>query len=86
MNAKEMFEKLKYKLVSKNKNGIIYEFENNFICFELKFISLSKDEIRYSHSLKCDLFLNTTKGASVDIDLELNEAIQQQLKELRFTK
>jgi len=83
MKAKEMFKKLNYRLVSKNENKIIYEFnEVSFIGFKLTFTTLSKDEIRFSHSLMFNILSNAPKGAAVDIDLKLNEAIQQQLKEL----
>lgn len=78
MTAEQMFNELGYKLISINEKYIKYEnFELEAIIeFELK-------NKRYVYYSPLDVW-NSIIDSAYYIDIPLNNAIQQQLKELKW--
>ena len=76
MTAKEMFEKLGYKVVwdkvEDSERKIVYQYQYNFIAFKLNENS--------------DLLGYTSSNLSYTIYPDLHQAITQQMKELGWIK
>jgi len=80
MKAKEMFEKIDFKLV--NKAPLLYQFDDGGYIRNVEFINIFK-QVRLS---EWEAYNNNEAQGEYSIDMDLLQAINKQIEELGWIK